>query len=508
MTDNEPRGGGRLSGIRWPIHRQLLVPMVSVVLLAAVLATAITAFWIARRVRSDQVENLHRVTTTLGESAFPLTEPVLLQMKGLSGAEFVLVGADGRLRESTLPVERDWLASLARAADTSEAEGRRRRVVSLGPRDYLVDSVGVGGRYHPADAATLWILYPEDQLVSRVYQAVLPALIAGLVAAAVAVAIATWLSRRLARPMARLAARTAAIAQGDFTPLPAGRRNDELGDLIESINRMAEQLADYERRVRRQERLKTLGQLGASMAHQLRNAATGGRMAIELHRRQCAFGGDDESLDVALRQLRLMESYLRQFLAIGAPAPEAPQRVNVALLVEEVLGLVRPSCVHAGIELRFNPPEEPLFIRGDPESLRQLVTNLVLNASEAAGGAGTSPVQAEHGQATNDTRPRVWVEVAGNSEREGSIRVFDTGPGPSPEVRRQLFDSFVTTKPDGFGIGLFVARQIARRHDGRLHWRREAEATCFSFDFPLVETPGEKNPGEDATDHGTHTNCR
>lgn len=475
MAESEHSRSNEPSGIRWPIHRQLLVPMVSVVLLASLLATAITALWIARRVRNEQVENLWRVAETLGESTFPLTGPVLAQMKGLSGAEFVLVGPDENLRESTLPVGRTWLESLARIAQSSDNDQRgNQQVVSLGKRDYLVAYIGVGGRFRPADTSTLWIFYPEDQLVSRIYQAVFPALIAGLVAAAIAVAITTWLARRLARPLGDLAARTTAIAQGDFTTLPVGRRNDELRDLVESINRMTEQLAGYERQIRRQERLKTLGQLGASMAHQLRNAATGGRMAIELHRRECTAGATDESLDVALRQLRLMESYLRQFLSIGESAPAAPQRVNATLLVEEVLSLVRPSCVHSGIELKFTPPEQPLFLRGDPESIRQLVANLVLNAAEAAGGGNSVP-------------PRVSVEIARNSDDEGSIRVRDTGPGLAPEVRDELFDSFVTTKPDGFGIGLFVARQIAQRHNGRLHWCREGDETCFQFDFPLAD---------------------
>ena len=91
-------------------------------------------------------------------------------------------------------------------------------------------------------------------------------------------------------------------------------------------------------------------------------------MAIELHRRDCPHGASDESLDVALRQLRLMESYLRQFLSFGQPAPAVRQRVAAAALVEEVLGLVRPSCVHAGIDLQFTPPAEPSCLQGDPEA--------------------------------------------------------------------------------------------------------------------------------------------
>jgi len=342
--------------MRWSIQLQLLVPTVAVVLLASLLATAITAYWIALRVRSEQSENLRRVVETLGKSPFPLTRQVLDQISGLSGAEFVLLTPEGCLRESTLPMQRPWLDDLARIAQSHRtSDSVEYTAVSLGDRNYLVDCFSLSRRTYSTEPATLFILYPEDQLASRIHQAVYPALIAGLIAAGIAVAIATWLARRFARPIRVLVAQTATIAQGDFTPMAVARRNDELRDLAESINRMTAQLADHQRQVRHNERLRTLGQLGASMAHQLRNAATGGRMAIELHRRDCPQGSTDESLDVALRQLRLMESYLRQFLSFGQPAPAVRQRVDAASLVEEVLGLVRPSCVHAGIDLQFTP---------------------------------------------------------------------------------------------------------------------------------------------------------
>jgi signal transduction histidine kinase len=463
----------KIKGFRWPIRLQLLVPMVGVVLLASFLATAITAGWLAVRVRNEQEENLRRVVKTLGEATFPLTGSVLVQVKGLSGAELVLVRHDGRIEHSTLPVEPVWLGDVARIARPARGQtGVREATVSLAGRDYLVDLVDVPGGSAGTGRSTLWVLYPENQTATRVREAVYPAIIAGLTAAVIAMATATWLSRRLARPIGTLVARTATVARGDFTPMPVAQRNDELRDLAESINRMAGQLADYERQVRRHERLKTLGQLGASMAHQLRNAATGGRMAIELHRRDCPRATSDDSLEVALRQLLLMESYLRQFLTIEESAPAVRQRVDVAQLVAEVLSLVRPSYLHAGIELDYVPPAEPLLLHGDREGLRQLVTNLVLNAAEAAVAGTPRP-------------PRVCVGLAAN-DGEGSLSVRDTGPGPDPAVRDRLFESLTTTKPDGAGLGLFVARQIADRHNGRLHWRRDGETTCFCFEFPLA----------------------
>jgi signal transduction histidine kinase len=478
----------RQSRIRWPLRLQLLLPMVAVVLLASFLATAITAYWIALRVRNEQKENLRRVAKTLAEVTFPLTERVLTQISGLSGAEFILIGPAGRLQQATLPTEQSWLETLSRIAD-SHPEKDEKPIVSLGGRDYLVQSVTVSNRPKYTETGTLFILYPEDQLASRIRQAIYPALIAGIVAAIVALAITTWLARGFARPIHKLVQQTAAIARGNFTPMPVPSRNDELCDLIESINSMTGQLADYEQQVRRNERLKTLDQLGAALAHQLRNAATGGTMAIELHRRDCPNALADESLEVALRQLRLMESYLRQFLSIQRPAPDVQVQVDANALTTDVLSLLRPSCCHAGVELQFNPPLAPLFLQGDPESLRQLVTNLVLNALEAAVSHGAKP-------------PRVLVEVGPARNGFGALTVQDTGPGPAESIRDQLFDSFVTTKPNGVGLGLFVARQIAQRHGGRLSWQRRDNLTSFIFEFPLSPIPHPPSPN-----HATRTDC-
>ena len=150
----------------------------------------------------------------------------------------------------------------------------------------------------------LVVLYPEDQWWIAARQAVFPALMTGAAAALAVMAITTVLARRFVRPIQELGRQAAAIAQGQFQPLPVSRRDDEIRDLTLSINRMAETLGRYEQSVRRNERLRTLGQLGAGMAHQLRNAATGAWMAVELHQRQCPGGQDQSALEVAVRQLR------------------------------------------------------------------------------------------------------------------------------------------------------------------------------------------------------------
>ena len=106
-------------------------------------------------------------------------------------------------------------------------------------------------------------------------------------------------------------------SRGSFGRCRSAPRNDEIQDLTHSINHMVERLARYEADVRLNERLRTLGQLGAGIAHQMRNAATGARLALDLHRQECPLDPDCETLEVAKRQFTLMETYLQRFLTLG-----------------------------------------------------------------------------------------------------------------------------------------------------------------------------------------------
>jgi signal transduction histidine kinase len=459
--------------MRWPIQIQLLLPFLSVVLLAILLACVTIAYLGTTRARHQQEENLRRVVGTLTEATFPPTERVLQQMSGLSGAEFVVLDEKNRIQGSTLRLPTEEGASLARLPREDRLENlSARAAVALSGRTYLGGRVPVARR-GSARRDWLVVLYPEDQWGRVAREAAYPALFSGAIAAVAVMALTTVLARRFVRPIQQLGNQTAAIANGQFRPVDVGRRDDEIRDLAVSINRMTGKLGRYEDEVRQSERLRTLGQLGAGMAHQLRNAATGARMAIELHQRECPAGQSDESLGVAMRQLRLMESYLQRFLALGRSRPLPHQRLRLAGLLEDVVELVRPACAHARIELQWQKSTDPLEVLGDREALQQLLVNLLLNAIEAVGRQGEGP-------------PQVTLELVRKPCDRVLLRVGDSGPGPAAQTRDRLFEPFVTDKPDGTGLGLYVARQVAEAHQGTIGWRRDNELTWFEVELPLA----------------------
>src|SRR5205085_8961788 len=161
--------------------------------------------------------------------------------------------------------------------------------------------------------------------------------------------VALWLAHRISRRLRRLEAQVAAIAAGDFREIETGSRIDEIRDLVTSVNGMAVQLSRMQRTVRQAEQTRLLSQLAGGLAHQLRNAIAGARLAVQLHQRRCPSVSADDSLEVALRQLSLTESQIRGLLSLGRPERREKTCCELSRLAAEIETLVAPSCEHVGI---------------------------------------------------------------------------------------------------------------------------------------------------------------
>lgn len=462
--------------MRWPIQRQLLAPMLLVVVVASVLSSGVSAWVGSLWARREETDRLARVVATLTDVSFPLQKPVLQKMAGLSGADFVVWDQQQIVQSATLPLDEANREQLKRIPETGPlSDLSRNPTLVIQGRSYLTANVPL--RRTATQPLSLLVLYPEDRWWTATRGAIVPPLVAGGVTALIAIALTTWWAQRFVRPIARLSQQSEVIANGVFQPMLLPVRDDELRDLTQSINRMVEQLTRYEQQVRRNERLKTLGQLGAGLAHQLRNWLTGARMALQLHARECPLGENTESMQMAFQQISLMESYLQRFLKLGAGRSEPPRpiersEVSVTSLVEDVLSLIRPRARHVGVELHWSPPTVPCVVFGDREELQELLVNLLLNGIDAA-------VQ-------SNATPSVRIEVLSDPSHRLQLRISDNGPGPHPSIAAQLFEPFVTDKPEGTGLGLAVAKQIVDAHNGQLSWRRESHETLFEIELPSV----------------------
>jgi signal transduction histidine kinase len=324
----------------------------------------------------------------------------------------------------------------------------------------------------------LHILYPQRTWREAQWQAAFPPLLIGAVALGVVALLALAIAAGLSRPIMQLRWQVGRIARGDFEPLPLPPRNDELRDLVGSVNALAGQLDEMQKVIKRSERLALLGQLSGGLAHHLRNDVAGARIAVQLHQRHC-HDVDQESLRVALRQLTLTEEHLKRFLEAGRPQPPCRSDCDLRAIVDELVQLVTPACQHRKVTLAVDCPADwHTRLSADAEQLRQMLLNLVLNAIEAAGPRG---------------QVRIELQAA---PREAIVRIFDSGPGPPPQIAERLFEPFATGKPEGIGLGLTVARQIAEAHGGRLTFE-SAGGTCFCLTLP---TESAEAPAAESTE--------
>lgn len=462
--------------MRIPIRHQFLLPL-AVVATVSLLTIAVVDHWLASKRTRDRVETqLRSVVDVLTQRSYPLTESVLKQMRGLANAEFVLVSEGGDVLRSSSPLpgldrlpEESFVASEIEQLQLGES-------VSLGSTPYLHAAVGIDQRTPASSSGVLHILFPQRAYSAAWWSAFAPPLAIGLGTLSAVALVVHLVARRLSRELGRLGADVQRLADGDFSDVEHPTLHDEAWDLADAVNQSARRLRDFENELRRTERLQAMSTIGAGLAHEMRNAATGCRLAIDLHSNECDLASNSESLAVAQRQLTLMEGRLRQLLQIGkTPLTGEPARIDLRAVVEETLELVGPAIRHARVSYDWSACERECVVQADTDSIRQVVMNLLLNALHAA--AKVSAADPDAG------RIAITLDRDGHDFR---LRVIDNGAGPQV-TDQDVFEPFVTEKPEGVGLGLSVVRSVVESCGGEVAFSREAAETVFRVQLPASQ---------------------
>ncbi len=450
--------------MRWSIRSQILIPLIAIQAAAVAAITVTTATLAARRSERQIVNRLNGVIDALGDASFPYTGGVLSRMRGLSGAHFAAFADNGRVTASSfanLDVLPPELRSLPATVHVNALGANPE--ASFDDTRYLVATLRSAGGPR---GTSLLVLYPETSWRQARWEAAMPPLMLGAGSLGMMILATGWVAHRITARIRRLQGQVARIVEGDFRELaPAGRR-DEVADLSRSINHLCVQLREMQRTIRETERSRVLAQFAAGLAHQLRNALTGARMSVQLHARRHPAADGDESLGVALRQLAITEEQVKGLLSLGKVERRPAEACDLGRIVGDVAFLVDPACQHARVTLSHSEGGESSGVLVDPSAVRAALLNLTLNAIEAAGAGGS-----------------VRLEVTAIGD-EVSVDVTDTGSGPPPELADTLCDAFVTSKPEGVGLGLALAHRVAADHGGRLSWNREHGQTHFRLTFP------------------------
>jgi PAS domain S-box-containing protein len=226
-----------------------------------------------------------------------------------------------------------------------------------------------------------------------------------------------------------------------------------------------------ERYMQRAEQMMALGQVAAGVAHELRNPLTAVKGLIQVNLRKAAAGGlPSEDLAVIEHEIRRMERTLQTFLDFARPPQPDRRRLNLADVVDRVFAVVNGRAKKQQVSLRFLRPDAPVRVEADQDQLQQLLLNLVLNALDAMPGGGTA-------------------EIDLHAPREGQVElsVRDTGPGIAAHILPKVFETFVSSKETGVGLGVPVSRRIAEDHGGSLcAYNLPGGGACFVLRLPAL----------------------
>jgi two-component system NtrC family sensor kinase len=225
-------------------------------------------------------------------------------------------------------------------------------------------------------------------------------------------------------------------------------------------------------------RLAAIGELAASIAHELNNPLTTITGFTELLLEDFPAGSRQrENMELVLSEARRAREVVRRLLDFSRREEDLMRPVNLTETVSEVLALTQPMATIQQVEIQFEAWDELPLVFGDRSKLRQVVQNLVTNAIQAMPDGGTLRIQ-------------TGIENGGGPEsgKRAALSFRDTGIGIPEDHRSRVFEPFFTTKPvgSGTGLGLSISRNIISEHGGEIRLESEEGAgACFTVILPV-----------------------
>jgi len=249
---------------------------------------------------------------------------------------------------------------------------------------------------------------------------------------------------------------------------------------IEEGKQAEEALRKAQAELARAVRIMTIGELTASIAHEVNQPISG----IVINANTCLRWLKEESPDLeeareAARRIardgKRAGDVIARIRALAKKTPPAKERLDMNEAIREIVAVAGDEMRRNSVALRMELAEDLSPVLGDSVQLQQVVLNLVMNGVEA--------------ERTVAERPRELI-IRTQNDDAGQVRVAvqDTGIGLEPQSLERIFDAFYTTKHDGMGMGLSISRSIVQSHGGRLWWMpNDGPGTTFYFTIPKFQ---------------------
>jgi signal transduction histidine kinase len=239
---------------------------------------------------------------------------------------------------------------------------------------------------------------------------------------------------------------------------PAGNEVQAVGQrmrtLRDEVDQSYRKLAKSREHLLMSEKLALVGKLSASVAHSIRNPLTSVKMRLfSLERGIVLTPAQKEDFAVISEEIRHLDTIIANFLEFARPPRLSMQRVSISDIVDNTLELLRHRLESYNTRITVSRRYRMPRINADPEQMKEVLVNLVINACDAMGEGGSIKIAEE----------KVEDAVIGSAV---SLTVEDSGPGVPPDLAEKIFEPFFSSKEEGTGLGLSIARRIVSEHGG------------------------------------------
>jgi signal transduction histidine kinase len=288
-------------------------------------------------------------------------------------------------------------------------------------------------------------------------------------------------SYRITSPIKRLAEATTEVGQGKFDVQVKATSRDEIGALAESFNHMAFELKEREHALQaaqgqliQSEKMAAFGQLGAGIAHEVKNPLAGILGYAQLSLRKAEKGSSIyTNLELIEKETKRCKTIIENLMKFARQEKAIFEPANINRVVEDAIAIVDHQLSINQVKIVKNLAPDLPMIMASANQIQQVLMNLMINAQQALDG--------EPGRVgiMTSNRQGKWVEII----------VKDTGPGMSDEVKAHIFEPFFTTKPagKGTGLGMSVSYGIIRDHQGEIRVVSEpGKGATFIIILPIA----------------------
>jgi len=261
------------------------------------------------------------------------------------------------------------------------------------------------------------------------------------------------------------------------------------------------EIKQAQEQARHKERLASLGELAAGVAHEIRNPLAGiGAGAQLLRSRLGTTDRNGRLVEVILEETQRLERIVGSLLKFGRPVQPKLQQASIVASLEKAVELVAPRIADRSIDLETTYDPELPAIWIDPDQLEQVFLNLLGNAVDAMDGGGRLGVSAR-----KVSRPPYVRRSRGRRREDRSlpppgqpqfvdwieVEIRDSGHGVAPEDMGRIFNPFYTTRPSGTGLGLAICQSIVQEHAGMIRFdSEEGRGTSVLVDLPVEKRHG------------------